>query len=258
MRKAVRTRSLPAASVALGLVAVLALPACWSSTCSVNKITTDSLPDATVGQMYSFAFTHNCSGREAASWQLQEGELPPGITLSWDGRLAGTPTATGTFGFSVLLSLTSRASGAATYPSGSDSRAYALTVRLDPSPAIRAEGEHDIPEVNSSLLYQVRRLQRDCVEIRILVVRPLPGPRRSGGRRVHPVSLPAGALGTVFLLATFLPLLAAGTRRLHDAGRSGWLQLFGLVPVAGSVVLIVFLAQPTQEAVESVRGEADR
>ena len=48
---------------------------------------------------------------------------------------------------------------------------------------------------------------------------------------------------TIFFIATLLPLLAAGTRRLRDTGRSGWWQLFVLVPVAGIVVLVVFLTQ---------------
>ena len=130
MRQAVQTRIVHAASVALGLVAALVLPACsWSSTCSINKITTESLPDATVGQVYSFTLTHNCSGKEAASWELLDGALPPGITLSYDGRLLGTPTAAGSFFFSVLLRLTSRGWGATIYNSGSDTRGYTLTVR---------------------------------------------------------------------------------------------------------------------------------
>jgi uncharacterized membrane protein YhaH (DUF805 family) len=64
-------------------------------------------------------------------------------------------------------------------------------------------------------------------------------------------------LGTIFFLATLLPLLAAGTRRLRDTGRSGWLQLFGLVPVAGIIVLAVFLAQEEKERAK-VRGAAMR
>jgi hypothetical protein len=125
----------------LGLLAVLVLPACtWSSTCSVNKITTESLPDATVGQVYSFTLTHNCSGREAGSWQLQDGALPPGLALSWDGRLLGTPTATGSFGFSVLLSLTSRGSGATIHPSGSDSRTYARPFDRDQARRVAEQG----------------------------------------------------------------------------------------------------------------------
>jgi hypothetical protein len=130
MRQAVPPRIVHPASVALGLVAALALPACtWSSTCSVNKITTESVPDATVGQVYSFALTHNCSGKEAARWELLNSELPPGLELSWDGRLFGTPTEAGRFQFRVFLSLTSRGWGATEYPSGSDSRAYTIIVR---------------------------------------------------------------------------------------------------------------------------------
>lgn len=52
-------------------------------------------------------------------------------------------------------------------------------------------------------------------------------------------------LARVFLLAVLLPLLAAGARRLHDIGKSGWWQLFLLVPVGGLVILGVLWAQPT-------------
>src|SRR5262249_9778422 len=73
-----------------------------------------------------------------------------------------------------------------------------------------------------------------------------------------PPLLPARSLGAVFLLATLLPLLAAGARRLHDTGRSGWLQLFVLVPVAGIAVLAIFLAQEGKDravAPEAAKGE---
>lgn len=60
-------------------------------------------------------------------------------------------------------------------------------------------------------------------------------------------SVAGPSYGTIFFLATLLPLLAAGTRRLRDTGRSGWLQLIGLVPVAGIIVLSVFLAQEGKE-----------
>jgi uncharacterized membrane protein YhaH (DUF805 family) len=55
------------------------------------------------------------------------------------------------------------------------------------------------------------------------------------------------ALGTVATLALLLPLLAAGTRRLRDTGRSGWWQLFLLAPVGGLVVLITLWALPGVE-----------
>jgi DNA-binding CsgD family transcriptional regulator len=51
-------------------------------------------------------------------------------------------------------------------------------------------------------------------------------------------------LGAVFLIATLLPLLAAGTRRLRDSGKSGWWQLFLLAPVGGIVILGFLWALP--------------
>lgn len=52
------------------------------------------------------------------------------------------------------------------------------------------------------------------------------------------------ALGGAFMIATLLPLLAAGTRRLRDSGKSGWWQLFLLVPVGGIVILGSLWALP--------------
>ncbi len=45
----------------------------------------------------------------------------------------------------------------------------------------------------------------------------------------------------ILVIALYIPLLAVGSRRLHDRGQSGWLQLLYLVP-CGSLVLIVFFA----------------
>lgn len=52
------------------------------------------------------------------------------------------------------------------------------------------------------------------------------------------------SLGGALLIALLLPLLAAGTRRLRDSGRSGWWQLFLLVPVAGLVLVGILWALP--------------
>lgn len=46
----------------------------------------------------------------------------------------------------------------------------------------------------------------------------------------------------VVLVATLVPSLAVGARRLHDTGRSGWLQLIGIVPIIGWIILIVWFA----------------
>ena len=49
-------------------------------------------------------------------------------------------------------------------------------------------------------------------------------------------------------LGLLVPSISIGARRLHDTGRSGWWQLLGLIPVIGSIVLIVFLAQDGHDA----------
>jgi uncharacterized membrane protein YhaH (DUF805 family) len=46
-----------------------------------------------------------------------------------------------------------------------------------------------------------------------------------------------------FSLVTLLPYIAVTARRLHDTDRSGWLQLVGLIPVIGWILLIVWCAQ---------------
>ncbi|SNS46807.1 Uncharacterized membrane protein YhaH, DUF805 family [Sphingomonas laterariae] len=49
-----------------------------------------------------------------------------------------------------------------------------------------------------------------------------------------------GILTAIAMLALFLPSLAVGVRRLHDTDRSGWWILIGLVPIIGTIVLLVF------------------
>jgi len=51
-------------------------------------------------------------------------------------------------------------------------------------------------------------------------------------------------VSAIFVSAMVLPLLAAGARRLRDSGKSGWWQLFLLVPVAGMVLVGILWALP--------------
>jgi uncharacterized membrane protein YhaH (DUF805 family) len=50
----------------------------------------------------------------------------------------------------------------------------------------------------------------------------------------------------LFSLATLLPSLAVGARRLHDTDRSGWWQLLWILPVIGWIIMIVFQATAGQ------------
>ena len=49
-----------------------------------------------------------------------------------------------------------------------------------------------------------------------------------------------GPLTTIYMLATLIPGIAVGIRRLHDTDRSGWWLLIALVPLIGAIVLLVF------------------
>jgi hypothetical protein len=63
------------------------------------KITTDELPNATVGIEYRFNLDSNCGG----DFWFTEDQLPPGISLQSDGDLLGTPITAGTFFFTVTV-----------------------------------------------------------------------------------------------------------------------------------------------------------
>jgi large repetitive protein len=62
--------------------------------------TVSPLPNGTVGQSYSTSFAAT-GGAPPYMWSRIEGDLPPGLTLSSSGVLAGTPTGDGTFTLAV-------------------------------------------------------------------------------------------------------------------------------------------------------------
>ncbi|AUC84265.1 DUF805 domain-containing protein [Polaribacter sp. ALD11] len=43
----------------------------------------------------------------------------------------------------------------------------------------------------------------------------------------------------IYFLGTFIPSLALTVRRLHDVGKSGWFLLIGVIPLIGSIWLLV-------------------
>ena len=52
-------------------------------------------------------------------------------------------------------------------------------------------------------------------------------------------------LQALVFLATLLPGLAFGARRLHDINKSGWNQLWVLIPLLGAIYLIYLYVQPS-------------
>jgi uncharacterized membrane protein YhaH (DUF805 family) len=58
----------------------------------------------------------------------------------------------------------------------------------------------------------------------------------------------ASPLASLVSLATFLPSLSVGIRRLHDTGRSGHYLWFAFIPIVGLILLIVWLASSSEPA----------
>jgi uncharacterized membrane protein YhaH (DUF805 family) len=55
----------------------------------------------------------------------------------------------------------------------------------------------------------------------------------------------AGLYGPIYLvyaLVMLVPGLAVAVRRMHDIGKSGWMILVALIPLVGSIWLLVLLA----------------
>lgn len=53
-------------------------------------------------------------------------------------------------------------------------------------------------------------------------------------------------LTLVYMLAVAIPGLAVQVRRLHDTDRSGWWLFISLIPLIGSIILLVFFVQDGQ------------
>ena len=84
----------------IGLLIALLLFAAAPLACSDcnTEISTNSLPDGSVGVVYSFALASNCGGD---FWFVNDGSLPPGIGLLDNGILRGTATSAGRSTFTI-------------------------------------------------------------------------------------------------------------------------------------------------------------
>lgn len=46
----------------------------------------------------------------------------------------------------------------------------------------------------------------------------------------------------IYALALLIPAIAVSVRRLHDIGKSGWMLLIVLIPLIGSIWLLILMA----------------
>jgi uncharacterized membrane protein YhaH (DUF805 family) len=51
-------------------------------------------------------------------------------------------------------------------------------------------------------------------------------------------------IGFVIAVILTLATIAVGCRRMHDTGKSGWMQLLWFIPCVGWIIMIVLWAQP--------------
>lgn len=90
------------------------------------SITPVTLPRAQIGRSYVASFDSPATGATAPlAWNLASGALPPGLALAPGGNLSGTPSAFGSFSFTVTVT---DSSGAELGGPFSESRAYQLEV----------------------------------------------------------------------------------------------------------------------------------
>ena len=136
-------RAMKGASSGTRQLSITVSPADTAST--TITITTASLPSGTVGTSYSAQLASSVSN---ASWSVSAGNLPAGLALSTSGRISGTPTAQGTFSFTVraasgnasgtrALSITVNAASltitTTSLPSGTVGEAYRQTLQASVS-----------------------------------------------------------------------------------------------------------------------------
>ena len=88
------------------------------------SISSSSLPAGIVGVAYSQALTA-AGGTPPFTWTVSSGSLPAGLTLSSAGVLSGTPSAVGTFTFSIKVTDSSS-------PVQSLTSSYTLTIAAPP------------------------------------------------------------------------------------------------------------------------------
>lgn len=53
------------------------------------------------------------------------------------------------------------------------------------------------------------------------------------------IPVESGLFESLYSLFVFIPGLAAGVRRLHDTGKSGWMMLLLLIPIIGWIWILV-------------------
>jgi hypothetical protein len=105
------------------------------------QITTTSVPAGQVGVAYS-TMVQATGGTTPYSWSITSGALPAGVTLAaGTGSISGTPTASGSFNFTVKVTDSSSQTG---------TKAFTLTIAAAPNPVQITTSSLPSAQVNTS------------------------------------------------------------------------------------------------------------
>lgn len=55
-----------------------------------------------------------------------------------------------------------------------------------------------------------------------------------------------GIIYLVYSIALFMPSWSVGVRRLHDVGKSGWNLLWGIIPLIGTIYLLILTVRDSE------------
>jgi adhesin/invasin len=98
-------------------------------------VSTTDLPNGTVGEKYQAALQATGGADTDYVWSLADGALPPGLELSADGVISGTPTDDGAFDFTVSVN---------------DPATADLTITIEPVAATSAPTSSSVPTSTSA------------------------------------------------------------------------------------------------------------
>jgi hypothetical protein len=98
------------------------------------SITAGSPPAGTTGTVYpGYTFAVASGGSPPFTWKVTLGAVPPGLTVGADGSLTGTPTAAGSFAFTVTATDSAQTPGTGSQP-------FTVTINT-PGPPVVTRGQ---------------------------------------------------------------------------------------------------------------------
>lgn len=113
--------------------------------CPTLTVTPASLTDGTAGIAYASALSQT-GALGTPSYTVTAGTLPPGVVLATNGTFSGTPSATGTYSFTVTVTDESGCTGSTAYsltincPTGGATLAPFTDVCIDAAPVVLTQG----------------------------------------------------------------------------------------------------------------------